>query len=47
MISQVDDFKYSGSLYLSYSAEDVNVRIGYAWEAIRKLVSLWHIRSRS
>ena len=40
MIKQVDDFKYLGS-YLSNSAKDINVRIGCAWEAIRKLDSLW------
>ena len=45
MIWQVDDFKYSGSLYLSNSAKDVNVRIGHAWAAIRKLVSLWQSKS--
>ena len=36
MIKQVDDFKYLGS-YLSNSAKDINVRIGCAWAAIRKL----------
>ena len=40
VIRQVDDFKYLGS-YLSNSAKDINVRIGCAWAAIRKLDSLW------
>ena len=40
VIKQVDDFKYLGS-YLSNSAKDINVRIGCAWAAIRKLDSLW------
>ena len=40
VIKQVDDFKYLGS-YLSNSTKDINVRIGCAWAAIRKLDSLW------
>ena len=36
VIKQVEDFKYLGS-YLSSTAKDVNVRIGCAWAAIKKL----------
>ena len=40
VIKQVEEFKYL-DLYLSNSAKDINVRIGCAWVAIRKLDSLW------
>jgi len=43
VIKQVDDFKYLGS-YLSSTAKDINVRIGCAWAAIKKLDSLWQSR---